>query len=70
MSSKWLALTAIGTQLILGLVLVAILITLQHPASPSVQTGPIHVVVDTTPAPCTDMFGCGNRADPHVYGLP
>lgn len=33
--SKWLALTAIGTQLILGLVLVAILLTLQGQNTPS-----------------------------------
>jgi hypothetical protein len=65
-----LALTAIGTQLILGLVLVAILITLQHPATPTAKPGPIHVVVDSTPVPCHEMFGCGDRADPHLYGLP
>ena len=65
MSAKSLALTAIATQLILGLILVAILFTLQGgDQTVTANPGPIHVVVDTIPS-CDDArntmptgYGC------------
>jgi len=54
MSSKALALTAIGTQLILGLILVAILFSIQNqPLPEAAPVGPIHVVVDQPRPVCS-----------------
>jgi hypothetical protein len=63
MSSKALALTAIGTQLILGLILVAILFSIQNqPLPEAAPVGPIHVVVDPAPTCTPTWWGpCGLR---------
>ena len=66
MSSRALALTAIGTQLILGLILVAILLSMQGQHTVQTQPAfsgdqPIHVVVDPVPtcAPTWQPGACG-----------
>lgn len=69
MTSKYLALTAIATQIVLGLILVAILATLQsqHTAPTTPAFGgnqPIRVIVEPQPTYCTKPFGfgCGTTA--------